>query len=123
MTFEKRLTKQKSRRRFRVGNRVRRASHGRPRLSVFRSNRHMYAQIIDDEAQTTLVAANTLDKQIAGSGSCAANRDSAAAVGRLIAERAANQGITQVVFDRGAYKFHGRVAALAAAAREGGLEF
>ena len=83
----------------------------------------MYAQIIDDEAQTTLVAANTLDKQIAGSGSCAANRDSAAAVGRLIAERAANQGITQVVFDRGAYKFHGRVAALAAAAREGGLEF
>ena len=96
----------------------------RPRLAVFRSNNHIYAQVIDDEAQSTLCAASTLDKDLrtslkAGSGSC----DASIVVGELVAKRALAKGIQQVVFDRGGNLYHGRVKALADAAREAGLQF
>ena len=94
-----------------------------PRLCVYRSNAHIYAQIIDDESQTTLASASTLDKEIKGSVSVGSNIEAAKAVGKLIAERAAAKEIKVVVFDRGGYLYHGRVQALADAAREAGLEF
>ena len=96
---------------------------GRPRLSVHRSGRHIYAQIIDDEKGATLVAASTLEKSQREALKTGADVEAAKTVGKLIAERAAAAGIKQVVFDRGAYMYHGRVKALADAAREGGLEF
>ena len=92
----------------------------RPRLNVFRSNANIYAQIIDDVNGVTLAAASTLDKAFEGA---AGNCEAAKKVGQLVAERAAEKGIKAVVFDRGGYIFHGRVAALAEGAREGGLEF
>ena len=92
----------------------------RPRLNVFRSENNIYAQIIDDVAGNTLVAASSLDKEIEGNGG---NKEAARAVGKLIAERAKAKGIGTVVFDRGGYLYHGRVAELAEGAREGGLEF
>lgn len=93
----------------------------RPRLDVFRSSKHIYAQIIDDVAGTTLVSASSLDKAFTeGYGG---NCDAAKAVGKLVAEKALEKGIKTVVFDRGGYIYHGRVAALAEGAREGGLEF
>ena len=94
-----------------------------PRLCVYRSNAHIYAQIIDDEAQTTLASASTLDKEIKGSVSVGSNIEAAKAVGKLIAERAAAKDLKVVVFDRSGYLYHGRVQALAEAAREAGLEF
>jgi len=117
------MAKQEERRRFRVRNRVGRSAHGRPRLSVFRSNRHMYAQIIDDAAGRTLVAANTVDSELSGPGGVGGDIEAAAKVGKLIAERAKAAGIVDVIFDRGAFRYHGRVAALADAAREAGLNF
>ncbi len=92
----------------------------RPRLNVFRSENNIYAQIIDDVAGNTLVAASSLDKEITGNGG---NKAAARAVGKLVAERAKAKGISTVVFDRGGYLYHGRVAELAEGAREGGLEF
>ena len=92
----------------------------RPRLNVFRSETNIYAQIIDDVAGKTLVAASSLDKAFEGAGS---NCEAAKQVGQMVAERAKAAGITTVVFDRGGYVYHGRVAALAEGAREGGLEF
>ena len=92
----------------------------RPRLNVFRSGTNIYAQIIDDVAGKTLVAASSLEKGFEGAGS---NCESAKKVGQMVAERAKAAGITNVVFDRGGYVYHGRVAALAEGAREGGLEF
>ncbi|MBO7426721.1 MAG: 50S ribosomal protein L18 [Clostridia bacterium] len=91
-----------------------------PRLCVFRSNANIYAQVIDDTNGTTLVSASSLDKDIQGNGG---NKDAAAAVGKLVAERALAKDIKEVVFDRGGYVYHGRVAALAEAAREAGLSF
>jgi large subunit ribosomal protein L18 len=123
MTIQKQIAKQRQRRRFRVRNRLRSSRTSRPRLSVFRSNRHMYAQIIDDVAGETLVAASTMEKAVSGPGSYAGNKAAAESVGKLIAERAIEKGIKQVVFDRGPYQYHGRVASLADAARRGGLEF
>lgn len=123
MKVLKRLETGRRRRRFRVRNKVRRSAHGRPRLSVFRSNKHMYAQIIDDETGTTLVSASTVEADLFGAGKYAGNKDAAAKVGQTLAERAKAKGIEGVVFDRGVYKFHGRVAALAEAARAGGLQF
>lgn len=123
MKYEKRLADRTKRRRFRVRNRVVRDAHGRPRLSVFRSHRHMYVQIIDDAAGQTLAAASTMEPDIAGGGKNGGNVELARTVGKRIAERAAEKGITAVVFDRGRYRYHGRVAALAEAAREGGLDF
>ena len=106
--------------------RVRRKVNGtaeRPRLSVFRSNEHIYVQVIDDELQQTLAAASTLEptlkSQLASGSTCEAST----AVGKLIAQRAIDKGITQVVFDRGGNLYHGRIKALADAAREGGLDF
>lgn len=98
-------------------------SGGRVRLSVFRSGKNIYAQLIDDVQGVTLAAASTLEKDLKGSLKTGADIAAAAAVGKLIAERAKAAGITEVVFDRGGYIYHGRVKALAEAAREGGLSF
>ncbi|WP_109808682.1 50S ribosomal protein L18 [Sphingosinithalassobacter portus] len=110
---------EKRRRRNRTALRAR--SGSRPRLSVHRSGKHIYAQVIDDAAGKTLAAASTLDKDVRGKSG--ANAEAAAEVGKRVAEAAKKAGVTQVVFDRGGFLFHGRVKALADAAREGGLEF
>ncbi|WP_114911478.1 50S ribosomal protein L18 [Acidibrevibacterium fodinaquatile] len=112
-----------ARRRQRLRFQLRNKSGGRPRLSVFRSGKHIYAQVIDDEAGRTLVAASTLDAALRRELRTGADKAAAAAVGKLIAERALATGVKEVVFDRGAYFYHGRVKALAEAAREGGLAF
>ena len=109
------------RRRRRVRTALRARAAGKPRLSVHRSGRHIYAQVIDDLAGTTIAAASTLDKEL--KGKTGATRDGAAAVGKTLAERAKAAGVSKVVFDRGGFLFHGRVKALADAARDGGLEF
>jgi large subunit ribosomal protein L18 len=96
---------------------------GRPRLSVFRSGRHIYAQVINDAEGRTVAAASTLEKELREALRTGADRVAAAAVGRKVAERAVAAGVTKVVFDRGPYLYHGRVQALADAAREGGLDF
>jgi len=107
----------------RVRRALRPAGSLRPRLSVFRSSQHIYAQIIDDSAGRTLAAASSLEKDIRGAVKSGANKEAAAAVGELIASRATKAGIKDVVFDRGPYLYHGRVKALADSAREGGLNF
>ena len=105
-------------------NRHRLSTHGtRPRLSVFRSGKHIYAQVIDDRRGATLASASSLDKDVQGKLKTGADKTAATEVGKLIAERALAAGVKEVVFDRGGYMFHGRVAALANAAREGGLSF
>jgi large subunit ribosomal protein L18 len=109
------------RRRRRVRTALRSRASGKPRLSIHRSGRHIYAQVIDDAAGTTVAAASTLDKDL--KGKTGATKDGAAAVGKAVAERAKAAGVSRVVFDRGGFLFHGRVKALADAAREGGLEF
>ena len=109
------------RRRRRVRTALRARASGKPRLSVHRSGRHIYAQVIDDTAGATLASASTLDKEL--KGKTAATREGAAEVGKILAERAKQAGVSKVVFDRGGFLFHGRVKALADAAREGGLEF
>ncbi len=111
------------RRRQRQRYKLRQVANGRPRLSVFRSSRHIYAQIIDDGAGRTLAAASTLDGDLKAGLKTGSDKAAATAVGKLIAERAKAAGIERVVFDRGAYVFHGRVKALADGAREGGLDF
>ncbi len=111
------------RRRVRLRFQLRRKAGGRPRLSVFRSGKNIYAQVIDDVAGVTLAAASSLDKTLRESLRTGADKDAAAAVGKLVAERALAAGITDVVFDRGSYLYHGRVKALAEAARESGLAF
>lgn len=113
----------RERRRTRLRFSLKAKSAGRPRLSVFRSQRHIYAQIIDDAAGRTLTAASSLDRTLRASAVAGSTKEGAVAVGRLIAERALGVGVREVVFDRGAYLFHGRVKALAEAAREGGLSF
>jgi large subunit ribosomal protein L18 len=114
---------QTGRHRARVRQRIRLRGHGRPRLSVFRSSKHIYAQVIDDEAGVTLAAASSLEKALRENAKNGANIDAAKVVGKLVAERAAAKGVKEVVFDRGSYIYHGRVKALAEAAREGGLSF
>jgi len=96
---------------------------GRARLSVFRSSKHIYAQLIDDDKGQTLAAASSVEKTMREGAKTGANIDAAKAVGKLIAERAKEKGIKDVVFDRGGYLYHGRIKALADAAREGGLNF
>lgn len=117
---EKREARQRRHRRVR---RVVRGTAERPRLCVFKSARHIYAQIIDDEGGRTLVAASTLSKELPKSGDRVKKAEAAKAVGTLVAERALASGIQAVVFDRGGYPFHGRVRALATAARDRGLQF
>jgi len=114
--------KQRQRRTFRVRKRVRGTAE-RPRLSVARSHKHISAQIIDDIDGKTLVAASSLDKKLNGTLKSGGNQTAAAAVGKALAERAIAAGIKAVCFDRGSYRYHGRVATLAKAAREGGLSF
>ena len=111
------------RRKQRVRRSIRARAYGRPRLSVFRSSKQIYAQIIDDEQGVTVVAASSMEKANRDSLKSGANIDAAKEVGKLIAERAVAKGIKAVVFDRGAYMYHGRVKALAEGAREGGLDF
>jgi large subunit ribosomal protein L18 len=119
------ITKQKQLGRKRRHHRVRKRVHGtaeRPRLAVFRSNRHIIAQVIDDRSGRTLAAASSLEADIRGAGPTG-NRTASAAVGRRVAERAVAAGVTKVTFDRGGFLYHGRIAAVADAAREAGLEF
>lgn len=111
------------RRKRRVRGELRGNSRGRPRLSVHRSSRHIYAQVIDDAQGRTLVAASSLEKDMKGKLKTGADKEAAAAVGKLLAERAVGAGVGDVVFDRGGYKYHGRIKALADGAREGGLRF
>ena len=111
------------RRQGRVRGALRRAAGERKRLSVFRSSKHIYAQVIDDDSGVTLAAASSMEEGAREGRKTGANVNAAKAVGKLIAERAKEKGIKDVIFDRGAYLYHGRVKALAEAAREGGLNF
>ena len=114
---------QLERRKARVRRAIRAAAGERPRLSVFRSSKHIYAQVIDDRKGATVAAASSLEKDMRTSLKTGADVDAAKAVGKLVAERAAAAGVKDVVFDRGSYIYHGRIKALADAAREGGLNF
>jgi len=114
------IATQKQRRRYRVRNRLK---SGRPRLSVFRSGRHIYAQIIDDEKGVTLASASSLEESLRGKPGSGGNCGGAELIGREIAQRALARGIKTVAYDRGAYRFHGRLAKLAEAARAAGLDF
>ena len=111
------------RRKARVRRQVRAAANGRPRLSVFRSSKQIYAQVIDDAKGVMIVSASTVEKDLRGSLKTGADMEAAKAIGKLVAERARKAGVIQVVFDRGSYLYHGRVKALAEGAREGGLDF
>lgn len=112
-----------ARRKQRVRLSLRRTANGRPRLSVFRSSKHIYAQVIDDLKGETLASASSLEKTMRDAGKTGADIDAAKAVGKLLAERAVKKGVKDVVFDRGGYLYHGRVKALGEAARESGLNF
>ena len=114
---------QVARRRARVRQGIRRNGGGRPRLAVFRSSKQIYAQVIDDIKGVTVACASSLEKDMRGNLKTGANVDAAKAVGKLVAERAAAKGVKEVVFDRGSYIYHGRIKALADAAREAGLSF
>ncbi len=117
------LNVRNDRRKGRVRRALRRSAGGRPRLSIFRSSKHIYAQVIDDAKGETLASASSLEKTMRDGGKTGADIDAAIAVGKLVAERAVKNGVKEVVFDRGAYLYHGRVKALADAARESGLSF
>ena len=112
-----------ARRQRRTRHALHQAGAGRPRLSVFRSGKHIYAQVIDDRKGVTLASASSLDEDVKGKLKTGADKSAATEVGKLIAQRALAAGVKEVVFDRGGYMYHGRVAALANAAREGGLSF
>lgn len=122
MDHSRTILRQRQRRRHRVRRHIR-GTADRPRLTVFRTSKHIYAQIIDDAAGRTLVSASTMDKNLRASVVFGGNQSAAAAVGQEVAARAKAAGISQVCFDRGAFRYHGRVAALANAAREAGLDF
>jgi large subunit ribosomal protein L18 len=117
------LNKQIASRKARVRRSLRARGGLRPRLSVHRSSKNIYAQVIDDARGATVASASTLEKDVKGSLKSGADKAAAAAIGKLIAERALKAGVKEVVFDRGAYLYHGRVKALGDAAREGGLSF
>ncbi|WP_395446930.1 50S ribosomal protein L18 [Aminobacter sp. UC22_36] len=111
------------RRASRIRRQIKKVANGRPRLSVHRTSKNIYVQVIDDANGKTLAAASTLEKDLKGTLKTGADTAAATAVGKLIAERASKAGVKDVVFDRGAYIYHGRIKALAEAAREGGLNF
>ncbi|EIM28265.1 MULTISPECIES: 50S ribosomal protein L18 [Microvirga] len=111
------------RRKARVRRAIKKAANGRPRLSVFRSSKQIYAQVIDDVRGHTVASASTLEADLKGKLKTGATVDAAKEVGKLVAERAVQAGVKQVIFDRSGYLYHGRVKALADAAREGGLDF
>lgn len=120
MAYHYRLTSEQ-RRAFRTRKKIKES--GRPRLSIYRSGKHIYVQLIDDAQGTTVASASTIDKSFKGKLKTGATVEAAQKVGKLIAERATAAGVKEVVFDRGAYLYHGRVKALAEAAREAGLVF
>jgi len=122
MDHARTILRQRIRRRHRV-RRFIRGTAERPRLSVFRAHKHIYAQIIDDASGRTLASASTMDKQLRDTLGFGGNTDAAATIGRTVAERAQAAGVKKVCFDRGEFRYHGRLAALANAAREAGLEF
>ena len=122
MGFYKRKTSAEKRRE-RVRGKILSVANGRPRLSIHRTSKHIYAQVIDDKAGVTLAAAGTVEKDLKDKVGNTCNVEAAAEVGRVVAERAVAAGAKAVVFDRGGLRYHGRVKALADAAREGGLEF
>jgi large subunit ribosomal protein L18 len=122
MDHSRTIFRQRLRRRFRVRKPLRGTAE-RPRLSVFRTHKHIYAQIIDDASGKTLASASSADRQIRESVGFGGNKQAAEVIGRAVAERARAAGVTKVCFDRGSFKYHGRVAALADAARAAGLEF
>src|SRR5688572_6374795 len=122
MNHQRTIRHQRQRRRFRVRKNIR-GTADRPRLSVFRSHKHISVQLIDDLSGRTLASASTHDKAVAESAPRGGNKTAAEAVGRAIAERALAAGVKKIAFDRGDYQYHGRVAALADAARKGGWEF
>lgn len=122
MEHNRAIVRQRKRRSFRVRKHIRGTAE-RPRLSVSRSHRHISVQVINDLTGTTLASASTLDKGLAGKAAYGGNAEAAKLVGAAIAERAKAAGVTMVCFDRGPFKYHGRVAALADAARAGGLDF
>ena len=122
MDHARTILRQRIRRRHRV-RRFIRGTAERPRLSVFRAHKHIYAQVIDDASGRTLASASTMDKQLRDTLGFGGNTDTAATIGRTIAERAQAAGVKKVCFDRGEFRYHGRLAALANAAREAGLEF
>jgi large subunit ribosomal protein L18 len=111
------------RRKSRVRRAVKAAANGRMRLTVHRSSKHIYAQVIDDTKGVTLASASSLEKSQREAGKTGADVEAAKVVGKLVAERASEKGVKNVVFDRGGYMYHGRIKALADAAREGGLSF
>ncbi len=113
----------RERRKQRIRNRIHKSAGGRARLSVFRSGKNIYAQVIDDGAGVTVASASSIEKDLRASLKSGATKDAAAAVGKLVAERAVSKGVSAVVFDRGSYLYHGRIKALADAAREAGLNF
>jgi large subunit ribosomal protein L18 len=116
-------TKLFKRRQMRVRSKLRKAKVARPRLSIFRSGRHIYAQVIDDAAGRTLAMSSTLDKDLKAGLKSTGSIEASIAVGKAVAERAKSAGVSEVVFDRGGYRYHGRIKALADAAREAGLVF
>jgi large subunit ribosomal protein L18 len=122
MDHARTILRQRLRRRFRVRRHIRGTAE-RPRLTVFRTHKHIYAQVIDDSTGRTLASASTMDKAIRDGMAFGGNQAAAAAIGKAVAERAKAAGIAKVSFDRGEFRYHGRVAALANAAREAGLEF
>jgi large subunit ribosomal protein L18 len=122
VNHDKAILRQRKRRGFRVRKRVR-GNPARPRLTVFRSHKHVYAQVIDDASGRTLAAASTVDKELRSGVKYGGNKDAATTIGQAIAERAIAAGVSEVAFDRGACQYHGRVAALADAARKAGLSF
>ena len=122
MEHARTILRQRLRRRHRV-RRFIRGTAERPRLTVFRTDKHIYAQVIDDASGRTLASASSRDKQLRDSVAFGGNKQAAEAIGRAVAERAKAAGVTRVCFDRGEFKYHGRVAALADAARAAGLEF
>ena len=122
MEHARTILRQRVRRRHRVRRHIR-GSAERPRLTVFRTHKHIYAQIIDDASGRTLVSASTRDRQLRDGVGFGGNKQAAEAIGRAVAERARAAGVSKVCFDRGEFRFHGRVAALAEAARAAGLEF
>ena len=123
MSITKSLHRRRQRRTWRVRNQVRRSASGRLRLSVFRSNKHISAQVIDDSTGKTVAAASSTEKNLREQLKSGGNVEAATVVGKVLGERCTRKGITDVVFDRGQYKYHGRVAALADSAREAGLQF
>ncbi len=118
-----RLSDRTARRTATVRRKIKLAGRGRPRLSIFRSSQHIYVQLIDDDKGVTLASASSIEKTVREGGKTGANIAAAKVVGKMIAERAKEKGIKDVVFDRGGYLYHGRIKALADAAREGGLNF